>query len=178
VRNARKRGAALVRQRLSSDEIIQHKERIQELFDDVIKNSTFHLTTLHVDTFARMKDELGDNFIFTAYMLEDNILGFSVTYITGDDCEAHLVGMDYERNIDLCLYQNMLYDFVEMGIEHDCQRVHMGRTALEIKSTVGAEPEELSFYIRHPNRLYNAFLGLFLSVVPTTEWTQRRPFKD
>lgn len=91
--------------------------------------------------------------------------------------EAYLVGFDYEYNQSHKIYLNMLYDFVEWGIAAGVSHVHMGRTAWEIKSTVGAEPSYRITFIRHPGCLVNRFVSPLLGLVPPTDWTFRSPFK-
>lgn len=177
VRSARKKGASLVRQSLCAEEIVDHQSELQALFDAVVEQADFRLSGLTTDTFVEMKKTFPERFALTTYTSDEQLVGFTVTYRTEEELEAHFVGLDYEYNLPLSLYQNMLYDFVEEGIQHRCKRVQMGRTALEIKSTVGAEPQELAFYVRHPNSLFNTLLGGFVSITPQTEWIQRRPFK-
>lgn len=92
--------------------------------------------------------------------------------------EAYLVGFDYEYNQSHKVYLNMLYDFVEWGISAGVSHVHLGRTAWEIKSTVGAEPSYRITFIRHPGCLVNRFVKPLLGLVPPTDWTFRSPFKN
>lgn len=176
VKDARKYGKGLIKSQLNAEQIEANSGRIKELFDNVIGQAGFRLTNLEPTTFVQMKRELPEAFHFTAYHLEEKMVGFTVLYTMGEESEAHLVGIDYEYNIPTRLYQNMLYDFIECSMEHGCKCVHMGRTALEIKSTVGAEPVDLAFYVRHSHPLYNSLIRPALSLIPETEWTQRRPF--
>lgn len=56
---------------------------------------------------------------------------------------------------------------------------HFARTALEIKSSVGAVPENLYCYLRHQNPLVNKFTGTLLDYLkPVEEWLPRHPFKS
>ena len=76
------------------------------------------------------------------------------------------------------IYLNMLLDMVKFAIEEQFSRVIFGRTALEIKSTIGAEPVEIYGLIKHNNFLINLFMKkIFPSLSPQTEWIQRKPFK-
>ena len=72
----------------------------------------------------------------------------------------------------------MLLDMVDFSIHHQFKRIIFGRTALEIKSTIGAEPVEIFGLIKHKNFLANQFMkNIFPSLSPKTEWIQRKPFK-
>ena len=60
----------------------------------------------------------------------------------------------------------------------DFESIIFGRTALEIKSTIGAEPVEIFGLIKHNNLLINQFIeSIFNSLNPTIKWIQRKPFK-
>jgi len=76
------------------------------------------------------------------------------------------------------LYLNMLYDMIAYSINKGFKRIVFARTALEIKSSVGANPENLHGFMRHNNRFINLFIPkLFRFFEPKMEWTQRNTFK-
>ncbi|MBK7853745.1 MAG: hypothetical protein IPJ79_01465 [Bacteroidetes bacterium] len=56
-------------------------------------------------------------------------------------------------------------------------RLFFGRTALEIKTTVGAKPYPLYTYFRLNNSLLNSMIKPLISRSKTEEWTPRDPFK-
>tara|TARA_B100000609_G_C17222817_1_gene441791 strand:+ start:10544 stop:11992 length:1449 start_codon:yes stop_codon:yes gene_type:complete len=176
VRDARKKGAGLSRRSLQAQEILHHAARIDALFVEVLHRAGFRLARITAETFASLKTRLGERLIFDVYELEGEIVGFKVSLLNKSYLDAYLVGIDYEVNRAHCLYQNMLYDFVELGLDMKKESVHMGRTALEIKSCVGAEAQEMSFYVRHPQTLPNTLLKPFFSLAPEKEWTPRHPF--
>lgn len=62
----------------------------------------------------------------------------STALINGRNYCAHLVGIEYSKNKSLCLYQRILYDYIDEAIKAGCNVLNLGRDALEIKSTVGA----------------------------------------
>lgn len=53
------------------------------------------------------------------------------------------------------LYLNMLYDMIAYSINKGFKEVVFARTALEIKSSVGAKPAEMFGFIQHSNSLIN-----------------------
>jgi hypothetical protein len=66
----------------------------------------------------------------------------------------------------------------EFGIENGFNKIIFGRTALEIKSSIGAEPIQMSGFIEHKNSLINKFISLiFHKLEPKLIWQQRHPFK-
>ena len=91
--------------------------------------------------------------------------------------DAHFVGINYELNKEHAIYQRMLYDYIEIGIEKKLNRINFGRTASEIKSSVGAVPQDLTMYIRHKKSITNKILKLFLQRIQPTPFQQKFPFK-
>jgi hypothetical protein len=76
------------------------------------------------------------------------------------------------------LYLNMLYNMTEFGIENGFKKIIFGRTALEIKSSIGAIPVKMSGFIYHNNKIINKYLGnFFQKLEPNIEWQMRHPFK-
>jgi hypothetical protein len=72
----------------------------------------------------------------------------------------------------------MLYDMIAYSINKGFKKIIFARTALEIKSSVGARPEVLYGLMRHNNRIINLFIPkLFHFFEPKMEWTERNPFK-
>ena len=109
------------------------------------------MASLSANYFVEMKNVLGDKFCFMAYYHNDKLIGFRTSFILENSIEAHFIGLDYEVNKTLELYQNILYDYVKEAIDNNFKQLFLGRTASEIKSTVGAEAHQLTCYIRHRN---------------------------
>jgi hypothetical protein len=77
------------------------------------------------------------------------------------------------------LYLNMLYDMVTYSINKKFKKVVFARTALEIKSSIGATPLKMYGLMQHSNKLINKKLDrMFDLLEPKTEWQQRHPFKE
>ena len=76
------------------------------------------------------------------------------------------------------LYLNMLYFMLEEAIDLQKSVLHMSRTALEIKSSVGTIPEEVQLYAKHYSPALNAISKTMLNlVVPKVDWEPRNPYK-
>lgn len=54
----------------------------------------------------------------------------------------------------------------------------MGRTALEIESSIGAVPRAMVCYMRHANPLGNRLIAPLVAQIIPTPWTPRSPFRD
>ena len=73
----------------------------------------------------------------------------------------------------------MLYDMIGYSIKKKFKKIIFGRTALEIKSSIGAEAEPMFGYIKHSNPLLQWQMPrVFNSLQPKIDWQPRNPFKE
>jgi hypothetical protein len=163
---------------LSAEQIEQHAQRIQELYNNVHERADFKIGHLDVAIFACMQRALADKLIFKSYFFEEKMIGFSIALDGENGLEAFLVGIDYSLNAKLALYSRMLYDYIDIGISRRKSKIIFGRTAGEIKSSVGALPVDLKCCIRHPGRLPNVFLNLIFKYVEPSPFPIRNPYKE
>ena len=164
---------------MNVEEIEANLETLFSYFKSVQKNAGFNLVYLKPNYFLELKKRLGDKYRLYGYYLDGRLIGFNTLIINHDELEAHFLGFDREVNITHQLYLTMLYDKIKKAIGFGSKRIIYARTALEIKSSVGAEPEELCIYLRHENSLLNKFISPIIGLLnPREEWVQRHPFKE
>ncbi len=174
----KKLGNNVEKKEFFEERIIANKLEINALYEQVSKNSGFNLVDLHPDYFLQMKINLGDNFRLFGYFLDHKLIGFYTTINNGEELEAHFLGYDAALNHEHQIYLNMLFDLINLGIEGNFKRIIFSRTAHEIKSSVGAEPVDMSLFMRHDNLIMNRLLLSILRVLgPKEKWTPRTPFK-
>lgn len=149
-----------------------------ELYLTVSEKAAFNLEEFRLKTYRDLKIKFGDQYILRSYSLNNKLIGFLSGVINEKSLDAHFVGIDYKLNRSHGIYQRMLYDYIQLGIEHKLETINFGRTASEIKSSVGAVPEHLTVYIRHKKTITNKFLRLFLQRIQPTEFNQKFPFKQ
>jgi hypothetical protein len=106
------------------------------------------------------------------------MVGFISGLIEGNSLDAHFVGIDYNLNKEYAIYQRILYDYVRIGIDYKLKSINFGRTASEIKSSIGAVPKELTMYVRHKKTIPNKLLKVFLQRVEPKSFKQKHPFKQ
>ena len=152
--------------------------KMTALYKKVVDNADFNLGNFNLNSFKDLKENLGSNYILKTYWLQDNVVGFISGVINEKSLDAHFVGIDYLLNKEHAIYQRMLYDYIEIGIEKKLNRINFGRTASEIKSSVGAVPQDLTMYIRHKKSITNKILKLFLQRIQPTPFQQKFPFKN
>lgn len=175
---AMKRSELLEVHECSLDELIQYKDAYYQLYENVFNKADFRLGKMTPEAFVELKSSLGDRMIIRSYRYEGKLVGFSSALVCSHAIDAHLVGIDYSVSIDLALYSRMLYDYIALGIDHRAEAIVFGRTAAEIKSTVGAIPVDLKCCVRHPGRISNWLLSCFFSYVKPGNYPIRQPWKQ
>lgn len=125
-----------------------------------------------------MKKQCLDNFLIYGYFLEGKLVGFHTMLLNGTVLETYFLGYDAKVQKENMLYLNMLYKMTAYGIENGYKKIIFGRTALEIKSSIGAIPVNMSGFIYHNNKFIDKYIGqLFKKLEPTLHWQPRNPFK-
>ena len=112
------------------------------------------------------------------YFLDGELVGFLSAFVLGDTLDAHVVGIDYAHNRAHGIYPRMLVDFLQLGLARGVSRIDYGRTAEEIKSTLGARPVPTQVYLRHDNVLVNPVLGRVAQAWRPEVPVLRAPFKE
>ena len=164
---------------LSLDQLEANKDHLYQMYKSVMQTAGFNMVTLHENYIVKLKENLGDQLSVTGYYLNGEIVGYRTNIVNNNEIEAHFLGYDQTYNKEYQLYMNMLLDSLKQGIEAKVQRVVYARTAMEIKSTIGAIPEDLYCYIRANNKLMNCLMPPILEYFrPDDNWVQRNPFKE
>ena len=178
-KNILKTGSQLVKKDLSCDDIKAHNKGLYKLYENVFDHAKFKLVKLSENYFCEIKKTFPERFFVTGYFLNDKLVGFDSGYFINENTlEAHYIGLDYEVNKEHELYQNILYHYIELAITNKKRHLDLGRTAAEIKSTVGAKAQGMVCYIKPQNTLSNAILRPFINFLEPTEWVPRNPFKE
>ena len=154
-----------------------HLPEMTRLYKKVSAKADFNLGDFNLETYTALKEKLGDSYFLHTYWLDEKIVGFMSGMITMNALDAHFVGIDYALNKERAIYQRMLYDYVAMAIEKNLSAINFGRTASEIKSSIGATPQDLTCYVRHKKSITNRFLKPFLKYIAPTPFRQKMPFK-
>lgn len=155
-----------------------YKEELQALYQNTIDNASFNAQVLNLNTYIHLRASFKDDFIVKAYFLEDKLVGFLTALVNKDALDAHFIGLDYQLNKSHAIYPRILNDYVRLGIEKQVSSIDLGRTASEIKTTIGAKPIELSCYIKHKNPFFNSLIKPFFRRIKIKEFKQHLPFKN
>lgn len=177
VRRAIKKARQVERRQLDEAEVARYEQPLFRLYGEVAGEAEFNLVELAPAYFRGLCNLPKEDFRLMGYFLGGDLVGFYTTLRHGDCLEAHFLGFDREANRSYQLYLNMLYDIIGDAIAAGIRSVHFARTALEIKSSVGALPAELSVWVKHRSPLANRVLpGLIQSFTPEAPWQPRHPF--
>lgn len=163
---------------LSEEEALLYKDDMTHLYANVMDKTSFNLARLNPDFFIRVQQEYPNNCTLKGYFLESKMVAFVCLFACNDkQLHVHYIGLDYEVNAQYKLYNRMLFDFLQFAIENGFNKIHFGRTATEIKSTVGAQALQLQAYLKMKNRLMNLILPSLLEKIKPQYYTLRNPFK-
>ena len=89
------------------------------------------------------------------------------------------VGLDYSENQEHRVYWNLLYKLVEEAISGGFEILDLGRTALQAKAELGAQPEHLHCFIRHRNPTANALMRVvFEQLIQPATAPRRHALKE
>jgi predicted N-acyltransferase len=176
-KRAIKLSSDIITKETSTENIKELLPKITELYKKVSDKADFNLGDFNLETYVNLKEKLGDDYILQTYWYNNKVVGFMSGLVNDDSLDAHFVGIDYELNRELAIYQRMLYDYVEIAIDKNLKTINFGRTASEIKSSIGAIPQDLTCYIRHKKSITNKFLKPFLSYIEPKPFKQKIPFK-
>ena len=177
-KRARKKAAGITKRKLNLAEIIEQEDTIYDLYLHVAKNAPFNTFFLPKNHFRNFKETFKDKFLFYGYFIEDKLIGFNTLIKNGSVMDTYFLGYDDSMQREKMLYLNMLYDMIAYSIIKGFKEIIFARTALEIKSSVGAKPVQMFGYISHSNSIINTYMPkIFRYLEPETRWQERNPFK-
>ncbi len=177
-KRARKKAEGIVKKKMNLEDIIKHEEKIYELYFYVANNAYFNTFFLAQNHFRVLKEILKDKFLFYGYFQNEKLIGFNTIIKNGDVMDTYFLGYDEDVQRDKMLYLNMLYDIIAYSINKGFKEIVFARTALEIKSSVGAKPQQMYGFIKHRNAFINSKTEkLFDYLEPKVDWKERNPFK-
>lgn len=162
---------------LNIEEIKKHAGEIENLYLQVAGKAPVLIVRANAGFFIAMKKRLKEHYCFRAFFKNRKMVAFTSGYYY-EVLEAHFIGMDYQLHKEHQLYQFILYDFIECAIRHRKKELIYGRTAIEIKSTVGAVPYELLAFLKINSAILHRVVGAVLPFFRNDKYIIRNPFKD
>lgn len=177
-KRARKKAASIEKRKLHLEDIIALEDTIYDLYFHVAKNAPFNTFFLPKNHFRIFKEIFKDKFLFYGYFIDEKLIGFNTLIKNGEVMDTYFLGYDESIQRERMLYLNMLYDMIAYSINKGFKEIVFARTALEIKSSVGAKPIKMYGIIAHSNEMVNSYMPkIFKYLEPETSWQERNPFK-
>jgi hypothetical protein len=153
--------------------------RLHELYLAVQGNASVRLVTLRESYFLELARVAGADFRCTVVRRNDVVVGFVTTVRDGRTAIGYYIGFDRTASAEgLPIYLRLLHATVADAIGWGCERLSLGRTALEPKAGLGARPEPMAVWVRHRLPALNWVLRGLLGAVPHAEAPERNPFKS
>ena len=177
-KRARKKADLIEKRKMHLEDIIEYEETIYDLYIHVAKNAPFNTFFLPKNHFRVFKEIFKDKFLFYGYFIDGKLIGFNTLIKNGEVMDTYFLGYDESIQREKMLYLNMLYDMIFYSINKGFKEIVFARTALEIKSSVGAKPVNMYGFIEHSNPVINSYMSKFFRYLePETIWKERNPFK-
>ena len=164
--------------RLSLKEMKTLRSSIDELYTAVQEKSPVRLVRQNASYLISLVEKLGDKVQFLGIFHEGKLIGFLTGILDGKTFEAHHIGIDYHYNRSHAIYLNILYLYIRLAIEGKAEMISFGRTALEMKTTVGAVPVPHNAYIKLSNGMLNSLVKHLLPEKTSDDWIPRNPFRE
>lgn len=175
---ARRKAKPINKRELDLKDIIDLESELFQLYKNVSDNARVNSFILCAQHFSDLKAMLRENFKVFGYFKAETLVGFFTLIINTKTVETYFLGYNQELQYKHQMYLNMLYDMAQFGIENNFKSIVYARTAMEIKSSIGAKPQTMHIYMKHTNFVANAMLKFIVKYLnPVTEWEERHPFK-
>lgn len=151
---------------------------LHRLYMEVYGRAGFRLGCLWPEDFVRLKEEMGEAFRVMGVHMEGRLVGFQCSLAASGILEAYFVGFEAEWNKTHALYQRMLLEFIRWGIDRGCHSVNLGRTALDIKASLGAEPQRLVLHQRSTSPVMHLLARWAARASAPKQQTLKRAWKE
>jgi predicted N-acyltransferase len=177
-KRARKKSQGVEKRKMNLNDIIHYEGTIYDLYYHVAQNAHFNTFFLAKNHFRIFKEILQDKFLFYGYFMDGKLIGFNTLIKNGAVMDTYFLGYDDSIQREKMLYLNMLYDMVAYSIKKGFKEIIFARTALEIKSSIGAKPQKMYGFAKHSNPIADlVFEKVYRYLEPEIDWKERNPFK-
>ena len=162
---------------LSRDASIRHSARLDALHEQVYERALIRYSAVPTGYFKLMSSQMTDLFGLRGYFYNGILVGFVSYFSDAESMQCQYLGMDYSIKNQIPLYQLMLYDVLEVAIQKGVKRIEYGRTASEIKSSLGAHPVSTFAMVKHRYVIKDQLIDLFVALMHPVEFKERHVYK-
>lgn len=177
---ARKKAADLDCRELNLEFLEENSKLVFDLYETVSDNARVNSFKLPENHFFSLKQNLKEQFKVFGFFLNDELVGFYSLILNNTILETYFLGYNKALQQEHQMYLNMLFNMAFFGIENGFKSIVYARTAMEIKSSIGAKPKTMHIYLKHTNNfIANTVLKCIVKYMnPIQDWEERHPFKD
>lgn len=157
-----------------------HREAIHGLYHQVHDQQKLRLISLNPGFIPALADAFGQDFrTHIARGPDGKAVGFITTLRDREGAVGYYIGFDKEAAATGApIYLRLLQRTIQDAIEMRARWLSLGRTALQPKAQLGAQPVPLRCYLRHRIPAMNAVVRGFLEFMPAPDTApERNPFK-
>lgn len=178
IKKALQAGASLTHKEFDLEQLADYHSAIYQLYLNTADGADFNLVKLNPNYFLELKRQLGTRYRIFGFFHDNELIAFYSLIDDGQQLLGHFLGTMKENNLRYQVYFNILIKFIEIAIQGNFKEINLARTAIEIKSSVGAVPVDLVCYLTHRNRIVNHLVpNLIQYLKPDEQFTIRKPFK-
>ena len=150
-----------------------------EQYIEVMKRAKNKMEILNKDFFENVFEHLKSNCKLIQLIYNKDVLGSAIIFQKSDVMTFVLVGLNYSRNKEYDVYFNIVYRIIALAIENKCRVLEMGQTSYYFKQRCGGNCEEMFFYIKAQNKIFNYLLSVFKPLLfPTIKLNELHVFHD
>lgn len=163
---------------LDAGEMQARAAELHALYEAVHHAQGMRWITLQPGYLPAMAQALGpERFRCRVIEQEGRLLGFVTSVRDAHVTVGYYIGYDRQANATAPLYLSLLQSTVEDALHWRSEQLSLGRTALEPKAKMGAEPLPLSCSIQHRLPPLNWVVGALARGAGHEEPPERHPFK-
>lgn len=152
-------------------------EAMHGLYLQVHEKAALRPFTLHPGYFEALARAAGARLRCSGLFDGERLLGFIATLLDGEQAIAYHIGFERAAASQYPLYLRLLHASIEQAILLGAREVSLGRTALEPKARLGAQPQPLTVWVRHRQPVMNRLVKPLLARAHHDEAPECNPFK-
>jgi predicted N-acyltransferase len=125
-----------------------YTSEIHNLYEQVVERSSMKFERLSVEFFHQLATRLEGQVELVVFSENTKIIAFAWCLEARSIYYMLYMGLDYERNVELDLYFNLMYGLLDRALQKSVAKIQIGQTAGAFKTRLGCHPEPLYMFIK------------------------------
>ena len=174
----RRQSEGIDRRVLSVAEASRRLPELESLYNQVYDRAALQGPHIGASFFLTLRQRLKTSeFDLIGYFQGEDLLAFSSRFHVNNAVVAYFFGLDYRFNRKYSLFHNLLYDDIECAINVGAHELNFGRTTHEVKSSVGAIPDDLPSFFLPLRPMSRPLCWLVQALWRVPQWIACHPFR-